>query len=351
MAVIDVTRNGVELALEEFRRIGLDALLEKYGGRPSTRWYVEAGGRRFDQKVLLRAAYVHEGLGELPPRGPGRFNARDARRHLEANLGYTVVGATTPFPRVKALHFVVEHNRSIDYSRAEPLTRQEPTFHVSVEDEKVRFTMRDHHASEEEALDAVSEYIAAWEFEAGLKHGPDRFRLRFDYADIEDRDPSTGKVSLRPRPIRFHISVGDDVQVTLGKVRYPSPPTTALMLTPDVRSMHERYLGYRERREPLASMAYFCLTVLELPWGRRRRKRAASHYGIDETVLGKLGELTSTKGGVGARKAQGVPSEYTSEETRFLDEAVKAIIRRAAEVAHDPNAHRPFITMSDLPPI
>ena len=308
-------------------------------------------GRRFDQKVLLRAAHVHEGLGELPPRGPGRFNARDARRHLEVNLGYAVVGTVTMLPRVKALHFVVEHNRSIDYSGARPLSLEEPSFGVSVEDGKVRFAMRDHQATEEEALAAVNEYIAAWEFEAAMEHGPGLFRLRFDCADIDDRDPSTGKVSPRLRPIRNHVSVRDDVEVTLGKGRYPSPPATALALTPDVRSMHERYLGYWERREPLASMAYFCLTVLASPWGSRRRKRAAGHYGIDEPVLGKLGELTSEKGGAGARKAQGVPLEYTSNEARFLEEAVKAIIRRAAEVAHDPNARRPPITMSDLPPI
>ena len=43
MAVKDVTGAGVETALEEFRRIRLDAMLEKYGGRPSTRWYVEVG--------------------------------------------------------------------------------------------------------------------------------------------------------------------------------------------------------------------------------------------------------------------------------------------------------------------
>ncbi len=82
-----MTRKGVGSAPEEFRRIGLDAMLERYGGRPATRWYLEVDGGRFDQEVLLRAVHVHEGLGELPPRGPGRFDARDATRHLEANLG------------------------------------------------------------------------------------------------------------------------------------------------------------------------------------------------------------------------------------------------------------------------
>ena len=67
-------------------------MLEKFGARPSIRWYDEVGDRRFDQRVLLRAAHVHAGLGELAPRGPGRFKARDARRHFERTLGYRVVG-------------------------------------------------------------------------------------------------------------------------------------------------------------------------------------------------------------------------------------------------------------------
>ena len=88
MAVKDVTTEGGEAALEEFRRIGLDAMLEKYGRGRSTRWYLKVGTRRYDQKVLVRAAHAHQGLGDLPPRGPGRFNAAQARRHLGGTLGY-----------------------------------------------------------------------------------------------------------------------------------------------------------------------------------------------------------------------------------------------------------------------
>ena len=31
-------------------------------------------------------------------------------------------------------------------------------------------------------------YISAWEFDASLNHGPDYFRLKFDRAQIEDRN-------------------------------------------------------------------------------------------------------------------------------------------------------------------
>ena len=91
MAVTDITRKGVDLALQEFSRIGLDAMIEKYGGGRSTKWYVEAGNWRYDQKLIARAAHVHEGFGELPPLGPGRFHANESRRQLRDVLGYSVV--------------------------------------------------------------------------------------------------------------------------------------------------------------------------------------------------------------------------------------------------------------------
>ncbi len=90
MAVSDITEIGVDLAVAEFKRTGLDAMIEKYGGGRSTRWYVEVGSWRYDQKLIARAAHVHEGFGELPPRGPGRFQANESRRHLSEVLGYSI---------------------------------------------------------------------------------------------------------------------------------------------------------------------------------------------------------------------------------------------------------------------
>lgn len=90
MAVKDVTADGVEAAIEEFHRTGLEAMLEKYGGGPSTKWYLEVGSARYDQKLVVRAAHVLEGLGPLPPLVPGDFTAGHSRHRLE-RLRYRVV--------------------------------------------------------------------------------------------------------------------------------------------------------------------------------------------------------------------------------------------------------------------
>ena len=88
MALVDVTRRRVECALDEFDRVGRNCMLERYGGGLSTKWYIQARGKPYDQKLILRAAHEHEGLGALPS-GRGTFTAGNARRHLK-RLGYPV---------------------------------------------------------------------------------------------------------------------------------------------------------------------------------------------------------------------------------------------------------------------
>ncbi len=90
MAVKDIGREAVERALDEFLDTSRQDMLEKYGGGPSTKWYIEADGRYFDQKLIVRAAHMHQGLGQLGPRGSEWFNADQARSHLK-ELGYRVV--------------------------------------------------------------------------------------------------------------------------------------------------------------------------------------------------------------------------------------------------------------------
>ena len=66
MALRDIMREEVELALKEFDSIGVKGMIERYSGGRSTNWYIQIGGRRYDQKLICRAAHEHQGLGPLP---------------------------------------------------------------------------------------------------------------------------------------------------------------------------------------------------------------------------------------------------------------------------------------------
>ena len=253
-------------------------------------------------------------------------------------------------PHVVALNYKIEHNSSVDYDKANPLDHTEDAFEIHVERNNVRFVMKRHYASQSEALEAVEGYIRPWEYLAALQNGPNEFTLIFDSAEIEDRDPTPGVVYASANPVRYRISVGEMANAHVSRGAYPLPPSTRMEFCADVKLMFDRYVAYRARRGYLADMANFCLTILEksVPAKKERRKAAAKHYDIEYRVLDEIGRLCSQKGGAEARKAQGVDQDLNEQERRFLEEVVKAIIRRAAEVAGDPKGSRDMIQMSDF---
>ena len=240
-------------------------------------------------------------------------------------------------PHVVALNYKIEHASWVDWSRAEPLQLQEHAFHVRVEDKRVRFAMKEHFATEAEARSAVQDYMDAWELDAALARGPNSFKLRFVQSEIVDRNLTPGAFHVHAGSATFTISTSV-AQGTVSPASYPAPPSRGLRRSPDVASMYFRYVGYREGREPLASMAYFCLDVLLASTGKHhgRLPAAAKRYGISQPVLKRLANLSSNRGGAAARKAEGRSRDLTQQERQFLKQAVTTIIRRAAEVAHDP---------------
>ena len=78
---------------------------------------------------------------------------------------------------------------------------------------------------------------------------------------------------------------------------------------------------------------------------------AAKQCGISKKVLVKISELSAKKGGKDSRKAEGFDDEFTRQEKRFLNRALKEIIIRVAQVAADDSQRHPQITMADLPPL
>ena len=253
-------------------------------------------------------------------------------------------------PHVVALVYRIEHNDSIDCSKAEPFCRNEQGFRLSVAEGRARFEFNDHYPTIATAHEAIADYRRAWEFDAQLKRGPDSFRLILDRGKSEliDRQPKPGRVSLRASFTAGVPSVRVNLRVQ--SRTYPEPPSD-IALSPDTETMHQRFMGYRNGREPLASMASFCLTVIESATGERKNKRvaAAKMYGINKRILDRIGDLSANRGGAEARKADGIAADFSSQERHFLEQAVKAVIRRMAEKEHSPRKQLSPMPLSDLP--
>ncbi len=262
-------------------------------------------------------------------------------------------------PHVKAIHYFVEHDDSVDYSGVTPLAFEDDLFRVKAEKLEVVFEPKKHYATEEEAKNAVCELVRRWEFEAALHARSSEFRLVYAGADVIDRNPPPpppGVVNLGPVTIRAGAAKME-AKLTKVAASYPAHPQGPAIDPddPDAAFMLYRLDLYRQGREPLAGVANLCLTVLEysalqaIGGKGSKRKAAANRYRIAMKVLNGVAVLSANKGGPVARKADGRSDPFTEEETRFLEAAVVAFVRRAAEKAADPNGYLPLITMADLP--
>ena len=250
-------------------------------------------------------------------------------------------------PHVVALKYQIEHEPDvINWSQAGPLDKEEPSFRVQVENRRVRFELNEHYASEEAARFAVeADYIPNWEFVAGLVWGPNAFRLRFHCSEIKDRNPPPGPHPLLARA-RLGRLTARAYLAPPAPSSFPEPPRTAIKRSPDVDSMYRHYLRHLEGGEPLPAMAYFCLTKLEQMAGGR--DAAAVRFSISKKVLRRIADLSTNKGGAGARKAVGHAAPHTPEEERFLKSAIKTLIHRAAEVESGPHPSRTKVTLADI---
>ena len=203
-------------------------------------------------------------------------------------------------PHVVALLYQTEHGRWVDYGEAKPIDHEETGFRVEIANEQVCFEFKEHYETKDAAREAIEDYIRVWEFDASLREGPNHFKLKFKRAHIEDRKPTPGVMDTSVSITSGVPKVS--VMATVSKP-YPSPPSSGLKLIPDVQTMYDRYMGYLQGREPLASTAYFCLTILERSTKKKRCRELASEvYRIELEVLNKIGHpACPSYGKVGSR--------------------------------------------------
>jgi putative restriction endonuclease len=118
MSLRDITDpDAVRSAIEEFRRLGRDSFLARYGFGHARDYFLIDEGERFDSKAIAAAAH---GV-QFPHAGPlkaDEFSGGDVtvRRQLE-QLGFVVTGPERPVPETlnpDASSVQVERNRRAD---------------------------------------------------------------------------------------------------------------------------------------------------------------------------------------------------------------------------------------------
>ena len=250
-------------------------------------------------------------------------------------------------PHVEALIYVVEHDKSSNYSLAKTIEVEHTTFCLKLEDSEARFELKEHYSTWQQAQRAIQPFIKQWQLRASLESGPGTFALKFKQAEMIDRKPTPGVTSVSPSPISFHFAISSPT-VTVSR-QYPQPPLERRMNidNPDVQTILQRYIGYRQGREPLPAMAYFCYEVFAKRLGKDA-KHAATKHKISHKLVDRVRNLASTKGGDQARHQFGICHPLTQPRSPVLQKAVSAMIVRAAIVAADPNHPMKTIDGSNL---
>ena len=242
-------------------------------------------------------------------------------------------------PHVVALLYTIKHGPSVDYLKAEQLEKKEPGFCVKITNQQVRFEFKEPYATEDAARKAIEDYVRAWEFSACLESGPDSFKLKFDYAEIEDRKPTPGRLVVNARPVRFEFML-PEATVTVSRACYPRPPS-GLKFAPDVQLMYEIYMLYRQGRARILDMANVCYTMAQdLP-----KFKDDFSEGVHKKI-----KCLCQRGGAELRKRHNKDNPPLADQERgFLKEAIKAVILRAAQRDHAPEGDFPKICLSHLP--
>ena len=248
-------------------------------------------------------------------------------------------------PHVVALHYAVVIGADSDFEKAPPLQHTELAFQVEVTSAGATFATRQHFASVEDARAVVQPFVDAWNTLSDVEKGTGVFRLEYRNAEVIDRSPQPGMAHVQGIAIGTSAAIGVAARVSYAS--FPKPPV-GFATSSEVAAMHWQYRGYKRGQIPLTSMAYFVLTILE---DGRGRPGAARRWNVHPLVLSKIGDLTANKGGAFARKARGLHAELSAAEQSWLEQAIRVLIRRAGEIAADPTATRPQITMADLPPL
>ena len=275
-------------------------------------------------------------------------------------------------PHVETLNYTVESYgpNAWDYESAATLSHHASDIGDFLIDQGVlTVKLSTHYPDEQTARYFVDRFLKNWEIHNDLAGNYGAIRFKFTDATTIDRNPSpegpaveifAGEQLLISDSVSSHASAG----------RYPNPPPANFADTGNiVKDAHLRWCQYKDGKEPLRSMAYFVLTLIETeakstPGIGGALQKAAHIFNIDESVLKKIGEISSVSGTVQiARKVdanarnQYVPGTATDDEILrinsvlewWLEDAItKALMHLGRLSTHEvPNR----LTLDDLRPL
>ena len=233
-------------------------------------------------------------------------------------------------PHVDTLTYQVESvgPHSFDYQNAQSLSHKAQDIgQFTIIQGTLTVKLSAHYPDEELARRYVERYLQGWEIHNDLVSNYGAIRFRFSDCVIIDRNPLPGK----PVPLSVSTGIGlsDSTKIIAHALKYPDPPPSSFATVTDlVRDAHWRWSRYKEGKEPLHSMAYYVLTLVEnegarLPGRGSKRQKASRKFDIEETVLSEIGYISSEAG-----TAESARKDITNGGNRYVPSGASGDDRR-----------------------
>jgi hypothetical protein len=266
-------------------------------------------------------------------------------------------------PHVVSLEYKLETDDTLKFDNPPPLEHDTGSFKARLADDLLTVTMKDHYATQEEAVAVVRPFIRAWELHFGLERGRPVLSFTFVRSTIIDRERTSGALGDVLLAATGTITLNAAAAtLTVTRRNYPEPPV-GFVASPEVEMLWNRYQRYTMDKEPLLGMAYFCFTVVAVlgargyperhPQVRRGKDEqiAGDLLAIDHRVLHKLTTLTAEYGDstVPPRKLvhDKHPRALPPGGVPWIEAVVRAMIRQLAIVAA--RAPLPSLRNDDFP--
>ncbi|HVA84204.1 MAG TPA: hypothetical protein VNF28_04835 [Candidatus Binataceae bacterium] len=215
------------------------------------------------------------------------------------------------------------------------------------EEERWTFTPITDFSSAESARAFLESLLRDWETEWDVIEQL-RFHLEFESCILETQ-AEDGKLAVVTFSVKA-LSLGAACNL---KRPPPSPPSGKLHSTPLAGRLRARWHDIDERKERLLVGANWVLTALEDEFGKskkRRREITANALKVDLEILKTLGRLCAQNDPDQGRKSEGEIKRLTNNESTWVHQTVRMLVRRAVEIDSG-IVDLPFFTMKDLPPL
>lgn len=233
-------------------------------------------------------------------------------------------------PHVSHLRYRAIPASFIEFVEVAPIEVETNAFRARLSAGKLVLEMHVHFASESDARSVTDPFVKGWAIASGLRRGRPEISFEFESAEIIDRSPPSnggnyGLVAAQLAVPQLYATA------TSHPIRTGYPRAAPKFLASrEVEILWARHQAYIEGREPLTSMAYFCLTFVQTVAGGGN-DRAAKKYKISRKVFDRIGALTGTRGDyLTVRKVvdSQLPRPLTQDDLRWLEAAVRVIIWR-----------------------